>query len=596
MAVDAVEPVVATYEGDGATVTFPTPGAFGEPSDISVRRITVATDDVALLQFGVDYTVLGGGGAAGNVVLASGALAPAGTYIEVSRVTPRTQPDRFRENQGIPARTLEARLDDIVRVQQEIDERLSRALVLPRGISPVQGSLPRGPRAGRFLTFDEDGRPIYGSPVDLSDFTITEFGEQVLTKADAAELRALIGAQASINPSAVGISLVQQPDAAAIRTFLGIQAKASLFVTDFGAVPGLGNDNTQAFTNGMAAVSQLGGGVLLVPPGVWEIQNEAYCATSNVVVMGYGSGSVIVNGSANKAALKFGAAGNGPQWYNNGCVYLTFVQKPGLLGTPGNCGVRISGQGKFLLSDCRHDPFILGGNHKNGDPFFFDDCSDVWLVNIRGSDAASNGVFFNNVVGIAGTNIQADANGGKGLNFVDCAEVSLANVRALGNASNGLYIGETGVRLSRQFTVTGCVFGGNGSDNVEIAALRQGTFNGCWAVGHAASASASARGIAIVGNDCRSITFYGGGALASKGNGVKLANDGAAPQNVQFFGFAFGDDAIASQGNGLGGTGYGLSVEAGTTGQAIGGSAKNNATGAIQNNSGGTFTTSNVIT
>lgn len=400
-----------------------------------------------------------------------------------------------------------------------------------------------------------------------------------------------------MNPTATGLSLVQQASVAAVRTFLGIQAKATLMVTDFDAVPGLGTDNTQAFIDGMAAVSQLGGGILLVPPGVWEIANEAYCATSNVILMGYHAGTVIVNGAADKPAITFGASGNGPQWYNNGCVGLTFMQKPGVTATTGNKGVSVKGQGKFLLADCRHDPFALGGTSKLLDPFAFEDCNDVWLRSVRASDAAGKGLLLVNTAGVAVTQLQADANGGNGVHIADCAEVALSGVRSLGNVGHSLLVTETGVRLSSRFTAVGCNFGGNATDNVYIDAMRHGTFYGCWTVGHAAGASATARGIAIVGNSCRSISFYGGGTLASKGHGVKLAvASAAAPANIQFFGHLFGDDAIASQGNGLGGTGYGLSVESGATGQAIGGSAKSNATGAIQNNSGGSFTTSNVIT
>lgn len=596
MAVEQIDPVVATYEGDGVTVAFASPGSFDEPTDLVVRRIN-ADDSVTTLQFGVDYTVSGGGGGAGTVTLVAGNRAPANSLIEISRFTPRTQPARFKNNQGIPAQTLENRLDDLTRMVQEVDERVGRALVLPRSPTPISGSLPRGTRAGRFLTFDEEGRPIYGSPVDVSDFTITEFGEQLLARADAEAARALLGAQAAMNPTATGVSLVQQASVQAVRTFLGIQAKATLFVTDFGAVPGLGTDNTQAFIDGMAAVSQLGGGVLLVPPGIWEIANEAYCATSNVIVMGYGPGTIIVNGSADKAAIKFGASGNGPQWYLNGAVHLSFCQKPGVSATTGNAGLKVHGQGKFLLANCIHNPFALGGTNKCLDAFSFDDCVDIWLQNVRASDAAGKGLRFFNTAGITGQNVQADANGGNGVEFSDCGEVNFAGIRALGNTGHSLVVTETGVRLSSRFTFVGCSFGGSATDNVYIDAMRHGTFYGCWTVNHAAGASATARGIAIVSNSCRSISFYGGGTLASKGHGVKLAvASAAAPANIQFIGHLFGDDAIASQGNGRGGAGYGLSIESGTTGQAIGGSAKSNATGAIQNNSGGSFTISNVIT
>lgn len=115
-------------------------GAASKPFDftvaaaahVRVRYITALNPSPAWLVFGVDFTVQLNAGGVGGTVTFTPALTGAGT-IEIERATPRTQARQFRNLTRLPEEAIEGGFDAGAMMAQELDERLSRAFIVPRG-------------------------------------------------------------------------------------------------------------------------------------------------------------------------------------------------------------------------------------------------------------------------------------------------------------------------------------------------------------------------------------------------------------------------------------------------------------------------------
>lgn len=585
--------VSISYQGDGVSVSFPFPAQFSESGEVSVARLNIDATTSLLLNT-VDYAIQGGSGGQGTVILAAPSLLPVGTTLEISRFTPRQQPDRFAPNQGFPAKVVENRYDQLTRMIQELDERVDRALVLPRAREgTVTGQLPRGDRTNRVLAFDAEGEPYYAVDTSVAvgsgAVAMSDFGTQLIQSANAAAGLTLLGAQSNLSATGFGATVVQTPSADALRVLLGVQNKVNIFITDFGAVGDGLTDNTTAFNQAFAAAG-LSGGVVIVPPGYWMIAGEAYCAASNVGLVGFGSKSIILNGSTDKAAIKWGATNPaGPQYFSNTVANIAFAQKVGVTPVAGNCGLKFSGQGKLRLFDIEHNPF--DGTAKVRDGIVFDQVSQTMLYAIASSDCLNDGWAISDCIDLFPVNCRFDANGNNGWTCYDSEGLYPVNISCFGN-DTGCEIGETGVRTMKNFFASNFICDSSITKNCVINQLRNGLFNCCWFSGADGSAVGTQDGLYLAGVGCKSLTFTGGGFLANTQHGVNINNVGGAATNIQFSMCWFGDNAGAGFGNG----GYGLLISAGTTGQALGGSSKGNTTGGVQNSSGGTFTTANILT
>lgn len=147
------EPV---YMADGVTVAFVIPFTFDDVDDIVVTR-TDASGIRTRWQRGVHYDV---DVQNGRVDVSAYMPAPAGGTVAIGRETPALQPDHFPDSLKFPARLTERGFDRVVRILQELRQRLRRSFLFPEGEDPPGGVLPPvAQRAGRLLSFDEFGRP-----------------------------------------------------------------------------------------------------------------------------------------------------------------------------------------------------------------------------------------------------------------------------------------------------------------------------------------------------------------------------------------------------------------------------------------------------
>lgn len=590
----STEQVAASYTGDGVSVSFAYPGEFDTAGELLVTRIDLA-GGAKILQLNVDYTISGGDGGTGTVVLTSADVLPSGYKLDIERNTSQLQPDKFTANQGFPAATIEKRFDRLARSVQELQEQVNRALTLPRG-DGMLGALPRTSRASRALIFDTAGRPGYGQLSTTALFT-TDYTEDFLTAGDALGARTKLNAQEYMAPSAAGIALVQQASIQDIRTYLGLQAKVSIFVTDFGAVGDGVTDCTLAFTSAFAAATALRGAAVIVPPGDWLIAGEAYCVGHNIQLVGYGPGATrLLNGSTDSAIIRWGAIGQAsmPTWWGNACIGLSVAQKSGVTPTTGNMGLFIASQGRFRLYDVEHRPFETGAAALR-EGAVAQECLELRVRDCVFNDLTSRGVTFKNSVAVYSYANSAHACGSYGFVWDDSESCLSSGLHAYGCGTYAALItDDTGARVSRHHALSDCAFGGSGVANMLVDDVRGLKLSNCFFYERKLGVATAVDGLILDGVSVKDVTIIGGSALSNTGgNGVHLKNGGSsgtAPALIQIIGFQFGSNSAAGLGNWTG-----LLVDAGVTGQAIGGSAKGNTT-AVTNNSGGSFTTSSIIT
>tara|TARA_R110002167_G_scaffold362754_1_gene582285 strand:- start:44 stop:1231 length:1188 start_codon:yes stop_codon:yes gene_type:complete len=159
MAVSSTSTVVS-YTGNGSTtsfaVSFPFQGT-GSSAEVEVVQRTISTGAESVLSYTTHYTVTGGSGSTGTVVMAS---APADTVqIHIRRTTTRTQTVDYTANDPFPADTHELALDRLAMSVQEIEEELDRSFKVSRtnAITTPEFVDDASTRASKLLGFSSNG-------------------------------------------------------------------------------------------------------------------------------------------------------------------------------------------------------------------------------------------------------------------------------------------------------------------------------------------------------------------------------------------------------------------------------------------------------
>lgn len=164
--------------GDGVTVNFTVPFYFLDQTHVLVTRGN-ADGTETILQLTTDYTVSGAGNpAGGSITLTSASLAPVGSTITRTRNVPLTQGVSLPETGPTPSKSLEAELDKLTMIAQQITEGLSRALRLAVSSTAALPILAT-PIANYALAYNSDASqiiPISPVPYVLSDGTLSQPG------------------------------------------------------------------------------------------------------------------------------------------------------------------------------------------------------------------------------------------------------------------------------------------------------------------------------------------------------------------------------------------------------------------------------------
>lgn len=197
-----------TYDGNDLTVNFPITFPYNEDETLIVV-VHVDASDVE-----TPWTLNGGGDTgytvASDEVVANTAPAT-GARLVIYRETPLTQLIDLITNQAYSANVLEAGLDLLTLMVQEVnDGGTVLGVTLPVTVDDaVSGQLPL-PEANTFLSWNATATEIINAAAQVGGATVTAFMATVLDDANAAAARATLEAlgAASIVDTDAGISII----------------------------------------------------------------------------------------------------------------------------------------------------------------------------------------------------------------------------------------------------------------------------------------------------------------------------------------------------------------------------------------------------
>ncbi len=180
--------------GEGTTPPYPIDFPFLDNTHIAVTRRDAEGKEIPWVE-GTHYSLVAdadGGG--GTLTILAGHDLTAGESLVIVRAVPATQEADYQEAGRFPAETHERALDKLTMIAQQLGEAIGRALAVPRTDAADSLELPiDAERAGRFLAFDGEGRPVaaQGTSGDLNPVSV--FMNGLLDDGDAAAARATLG-------------------------------------------------------------------------------------------------------------------------------------------------------------------------------------------------------------------------------------------------------------------------------------------------------------------------------------------------------------------------------------------------------------------
>jgi len=151
-----------SFAGNGVTTVFSFPNKFLKDTDLVVILKTDLTGVEVLQVITTNYTVSGAGADAGGSVTMIVAP-PTGKSLVILRDPALIQDTDLRENDSLPAESVEDEFDRSRLIDQRLDDLISRSVVLPDGFTAtfntdLPGLLPAdtvvavGPAADKFVT------------------------------------------------------------------------------------------------------------------------------------------------------------------------------------------------------------------------------------------------------------------------------------------------------------------------------------------------------------------------------------------------------------------------------------------------------------
>lgn len=212
----------AVYDCDNSTVRFDFTFQITQESDLDVKRY----DSVGLVEgtllLGTDYTMeqatVGTWLDGGTVVTTTAYIT--NDRISLTRDVDSTQVLDYKENDPFPAESHEGGLDKLTIISQQLEELLSRAMLIPKS-DPVSIDMELGPketRLSRFIQFHATtGEPTLVTPYSPGTLSVTAYIETLLDDANATEALATLG----LVVTAFAKTILDDADAPAVRTTLG---------------------------------------------------------------------------------------------------------------------------------------------------------------------------------------------------------------------------------------------------------------------------------------------------------------------------------------------------------------------------------------
>ena len=154
---------VVNYTGNGATTVFPYAFLIPLSTDVTVTLTNLATNVQTVLTTS-QYSISGLGSALGGNVTypLSGSPLAAGNTISIARSIPYLQSSSIPSQGSFAPAYIEAILDRIVMMDQQIVELYNRTLRVPTSDAVVAALANASQRANMGLVFDANGNPAIG--------------------------------------------------------------------------------------------------------------------------------------------------------------------------------------------------------------------------------------------------------------------------------------------------------------------------------------------------------------------------------------------------------------------------------------------------
>ena len=186
-----------TYQAGGGAPPYDVPFLYLATSHVEVIHRAADGAETVWLE-GTQYMLTPPGEASGGqlTVLTSPIdySLGAGESLTIRRNVPLTQEADYQEAGRFPAETHEQALDKLTMIAQQIAERASRTLTVPRTDQAGDMELPiDDERASRFLAFDGDGLPIAAAGTSANLGPVSAFIDTLLDDGDAATARTTLG-------------------------------------------------------------------------------------------------------------------------------------------------------------------------------------------------------------------------------------------------------------------------------------------------------------------------------------------------------------------------------------------------------------------
>lgn len=194
----------AVYDADGSTVRFDFTFPVTTEGDLDVKHYNDTDETEETLNLGNDYTVEQ---ATVGTWLDGGTVVTVATYpnddrVSLTRDVSSTQLLDYKENDPFPAESHEGGLDKLTIMSQQLEELLSRAMLIPKS-DPANLDMElvtKEARLGKFIQFDiTTGEVNVVSILEDGQVTITAWGESWILLDNSSEARTEIGLPGAIN-------------------------------------------------------------------------------------------------------------------------------------------------------------------------------------------------------------------------------------------------------------------------------------------------------------------------------------------------------------------------------------------------------------
>ena len=151
--------VKVQYAGNGSKASFTVPYVFWDDDDLKVISTVDSTAVDTVLSRGTHYTVTGGNGLKGAIAMVTSPNDNTPATCETLTIKSnllKVQDTRLPSGGPFDSAAVEQELDQIVRLIQQGDEKLGRALILKEGTAFSDVTVP-DPVAGETLIWDPTG-------------------------------------------------------------------------------------------------------------------------------------------------------------------------------------------------------------------------------------------------------------------------------------------------------------------------------------------------------------------------------------------------------------------------------------------------------